>query len=862
MDDDSTDAAKPGFDAGPPLFDIGTVVASRYELRRLLGHGGSARVYAAFDRELKREVAIKILRGDRATDQWLRRFRREVVCARQANSPYLLRVFDLGQSGGLVYLTMELVEGGTAADLLQEDPPIDRILTIAQQVLEALDALHRTGVVHRDVKPSNVLVASDGSVKLGDFGLARFDEPDESMATADETVVGTWSYVSPEQARGYEATPSSDLYAFGVLMYEMLSGSRPFEAPMSIASVVARVFEKAPDVRAKRPEVPRWLARMVSRLLEKDPRDRYGSAAEVLRDLRRKRVRARLRWLPAVAAVVVIACVAGVLLFWQARQASRFDHLADAGSGTVRAYARDGRVLWSRSPALQSLMAMVRMPGGKRLIAAVPDVNVRGDFTLQFFDPQSGAVVRMARLPSAAAMFPQFSPDFGPSVLTAADVSGSGVDRVFVTYVHAHYWPSFTDEFDPRNDRGQILFVGSGHHRIAGFIDVNGDGRKEAIIFGPNNRMGWFNGVAAVPVTRQGANVLGDTAPSFGCSPDEDRTDATTSVLWYALIRRGFTNELLNVQADPVKHILTIPLNGGPPVRLTYDGFLVGSGSRPVAERQAARNRAYVAIREAQKLADERLFTDSVPFARNAVTEAAAAQDALLGEWGQRVLGKDLIDVGSFDEAEAIFRKLLSSSAPSDSCYDAAHEFHRRGQLDRAIRWYRAGLGPGSTVALGRLKYEFLEGEVLALGEQGRWGEAEDAIRTFRRGYPEEMTPDNELQSFVLWRSKGTLPARRIVDPSKPDLQRYWMLEMSYAAGDDPAALLQVADAELQRISGPDVLVQSVRAGLLERLGRHEEALRLARSTWQEARGMTEDPIVRTNLPLVKSRYEQIARAR
>ncbi|MBK6407716.1 MAG: serine/threonine protein kinase [Holophagales bacterium] len=255
---------------GIRLFAAGAAVGSRFEIRSVRGTGGSAVVYSAFDRDLKQIVALKVLRADRTSPAALARLRREVAIARQAASPRLVRVYDIDASGESVFLTMEDVEGGSLRDRLAAGAlPLEETLRIAGEILEGLAVLHGLGIVHRDVKPGNVLLAADGSVKLADFGLARHFEADETRATATDAIVGTVEYLSPEQALGGDLDGRTDLYSFGITLWEMLTGGVPFRRDSAVGTALAHVREPAPPLRSVRPEAPAWLAAYVARLLSK-----------------------------------------------------------------------------------------------------------------------------------------------------------------------------------------------------------------------------------------------------------------------------------------------------------------------------------------------------------------------------------------------------------------------------------------------------------------------------------------------------------------------------------------------------------------------------------------------------------------
>ena len=284
-------------------------------MRGVLGMGGSAVVYEAFDRELKRRVALKVLRTDRTSEASLKRFRREVAIARDAAGSRLVRVFDIGQAGDTVFLTMELVEGESLRELLARGPLApERAVEIGAEVLRALADLHALGIVHRDVKPGNILLATTGEVKLADFGLARHWEGTETRVTETEGLVGTVEYLSPEQALGDLLDARSDLYSFGVVLFEMLAGKVPLRGDSAIGTIVAHIRQEPPDVRKLRPQAPAWLAGVVTRLLAKDRERRYATAADVLADLEARKARRAPRRLRRPLAIGVPAAFLAILL--------------------------------------------------------------------------------------------------------------------------------------------------------------------------------------------------------------------------------------------------------------------------------------------------------------------------------------------------------------------------------------------------------------------------------------------------------------------------------------------------------------------------------------------------------------------
>jgi eukaryotic-like serine/threonine-protein kinase len=266
---------------------IGTLFDGRYKVVRKLGAGGMANVYLAEDQELGRRVAIKILNDRHANDeQFVERFRREAKNAAALSHPNIVSIYDRGEAEGTYYIAMEFLEGRSLKELIvQRGPaPVTVSVEYARQILSALRFAHRHGIVHRDIKPHNVLVDSEGRVKVTDFGIARAGV---SEMTEAGSIVGTAQYLSPEQARGTDVDQRSDLYSLGIVLYELLTGTLPFtgDTPVEIAMKHLSTVPEAPS--ARRPEVPRDLDLIVTRALAKDPLDRYQSAEEMEADLER-----------------------------------------------------------------------------------------------------------------------------------------------------------------------------------------------------------------------------------------------------------------------------------------------------------------------------------------------------------------------------------------------------------------------------------------------------------------------------------------------------------------------------------------------------------------------------------------------
>jgi serine/threonine-protein kinase len=264
---------------------VSQVIANRYELGDRLGFGGMSTVHLAFDRRLERQVAVKLLAEHLADDpQFVSRFRREALAAARLVHPNIVQVFDFGfdEASGRHFIVMEYIRGRSCAELLRDQGklPLDEALFIIDQACRGLEHAHRHGVVHRDVKPGNLLRSDEGTVKLADFGIAKAGE-EASRITQVGSVLGTAAYLSPEQAAGEEATPRSDVYALGVVAYQLLSGRLPYEAQSLTELALRQQRERPPMLDELDPTIPHQIARAVARALELEPERRFQSAAEM-----------------------------------------------------------------------------------------------------------------------------------------------------------------------------------------------------------------------------------------------------------------------------------------------------------------------------------------------------------------------------------------------------------------------------------------------------------------------------------------------------------------------------------------------------------------------------------------------------
>jgi eukaryotic-like serine/threonine-protein kinase len=309
----------------------GTILGGRYEILQALGEGGMGAVYKARDRELDRLVALKVIRPDLARNPAIiQRFKQELILARQVTHRNVVRIFDLGEADGIKFITMEFIEGKDLRSLLLEHKKFspEEAAEIIRQVCLALDTAHTEGVIHRDLKPQNIMRDAQGRIVVMDFGLARSLESDGMTQTG--ALIGTMEYMSPEQGLGQELDQRSDLFTLGLIFYELLTGQVPYKAESALASLLKRTQERAVPISQLDSQMPRVLSNIVAKCLERDPKLRYATAKELLTDLEAwqgKSAAASIRlpavqpwgqdipwvWISVAAVVIVLALTAFLL---------------------------------------------------------------------------------------------------------------------------------------------------------------------------------------------------------------------------------------------------------------------------------------------------------------------------------------------------------------------------------------------------------------------------------------------------------------------------------------------------------------------------------------------------------------------
>jgi Flp pilus assembly protein TadD/predicted Ser/Thr protein kinase len=289
----------------------------RYRVIGQLGKGGMGDVYHAYDGELRADVALKIVRDEQ--DAALERFRREIALARKVTSPNVLRVYDLEEHEGLRFLSMEYVDGEDLGSLMRREKrlPSERVIAIARQVCAGLSAAHAQGVVHRDLKPNNVLIDKHGTVRVADFGLARVIG--DSSLTASGAILGSPNYMSPEQITGDPTDQRSDIYSFGILLYQLLAGETPFQGDSAHAVMAMRLHKPPRPLRELAPDAPSWLAAVIAKCLARAPANRYQTVDEIAKALASSHApppaRAWRRWL-LVGGVAACAGLAIAVVAW------------------------------------------------------------------------------------------------------------------------------------------------------------------------------------------------------------------------------------------------------------------------------------------------------------------------------------------------------------------------------------------------------------------------------------------------------------------------------------------------------------------------------------------------------------------
>ena len=268
------------------MLSKGQKINDRYEIIKNIGEGGMANVYLAQDTILDRKVAVKVLRGDLANDdKFIRRFQREALAVSNLSHPNIVEVYDVGEEDGSHYIVMEYIEGKTLKQLLKkrESLTLTEVIDIMTQLTDGISHAHESYIIHRDIKPQNIMIEDDGRIKITDFGIAM--ALNATQLTQTNSVMGSVHYLPPEQASGKGATIKSDIYSLGILMYELLTGNVPFKGDNAVEIALKHMKDKIPSIRKQDPSIPQSVENIILKACAKNPRNRYDSAKEMHEDL-------------------------------------------------------------------------------------------------------------------------------------------------------------------------------------------------------------------------------------------------------------------------------------------------------------------------------------------------------------------------------------------------------------------------------------------------------------------------------------------------------------------------------------------------------------------------------------------------
>ena len=268
------------------MLSKGQKVNDRYEIIKSIGEGGMANVYLAKDTILERNVAIKVLRGDLENDEkFIRRFQREARSVSDLSHPNIVEVYDVGEEEGQHYIVMEYIEGRTLKQLIQKRGAltVPEVIDIMTQLTDGLATAHEAYIIHRDIKPQNIMILDNGLIKITDFGIAM--TLNATQLTQTNSVMGSVHYLPPEQASGQTATAKSDIYSAGILMYELLTGTLPFRGDNAVEIALKQMKEKIPSIRKQNPLIPQSIENIILKATAKNPKNRYDSIQEMHDDL-------------------------------------------------------------------------------------------------------------------------------------------------------------------------------------------------------------------------------------------------------------------------------------------------------------------------------------------------------------------------------------------------------------------------------------------------------------------------------------------------------------------------------------------------------------------------------------------------
>ncbi len=599
------------------LYAAGTLLAGRFRVECVLGSGAAGVVYGVRDELLDRRAALKVLwQKALPDDPAFQRLRREIQAARPIRSEHVVAVYEMLDVDGRPALLMEWVAGRNLRETLREKGRMgaQEASRIVEQVFSGLGALHALGILHRDVKSSNILVTDDGTVKLADFGLVKGDDLGATL-TADGSAIGTPAYMAPEVIRGEPATVRSDLYSVGVVLFELLTGGLPFEGGSAVEVASKHLSQPPPLDRLKAGDIPRWMKGVVVRLLAKDSRDRFASAGEAAAALQKRHsglwMSRRARRAAAVAAVLAAAIVLGGI--WFARQQGPLRAVCNGKRLDV--LSASGHLLWSRTlpRTLQSACFGDFGPGGTPAVACATTWGKSAQATSDDLTPDANQIYLFDAhgnrfMHWRVTLSPSPENDHYYVTLTSRRVEENRPEMLVAKVQHALWYPSalifynsaaLDKSISPVIPDYQLVY-NSGYITSWKLMDMDRDGVKELIYAGVNNLLYRAVFVAAARIL-----PTPDRQHMFVVSPDVTLAVSTTPI-FYRLVSMGWDYRL-QLKGDAPPFELLRP--GGDPWKLLGEGDLSLNGVSvpPVASDLQRLDRG---LGELCQLRDQHKFAD------------------------------------------------------------------------------------------------------------------------------------------------------------------------------------------------------------------------------------------------------------
>ena len=854
-----------------PADRVGEVLDRRFVLKEYLGGGGFGLVYRARDERMGDDVALKILRHDRLDAGSFERFKREVRLARRVQGDRLVRIFSLEQTPDEIFLTMELVSGETLRDLMRREGRLEfgRALELGREILLCLEQLHQQDVLHRDVKPAKILIDTHGKVRLADFGLARSMSSDP-RSTSDGIKVGSAAYLFPES--GENVGPWSDLYSFGIVLFEMLAGRRPFELEDPVELVKAHLDQPVPRLRDLNPSIPRSTATFVERLLRKQPRDRFPSATDALAELdigstlgkvivRRAGQIFKGPALPIALAATLLTTIGGGI-WWSSRQADPDASQSDLDEflridwhterGRLEGISKGGKTLWSKPPSLGDATLIRTGPNEPPAVAAIfQPLGDYGDLIrheLQILEGSTGKTLQRQAFEVGALGFYNpftsgqgFSDTFGVH-LGAGDIDGDGSDEVFASYLHNPYYPTYVLLFEPKLSRETLIFLASGHHRFGGLIDVDEDGHQDALFVGINNLLGYRRVLAAVALPKPD----GTSAHFVPWSPNSELFDheaGLENLLWYALLPADLRVNQRDLSIDRELRMLRVAANQTQKeIRLGFDGLVWDPDEDRASrvQRNLDRRHAYSLLRRADRM---RRAGRSAAGLADLEEAHALAHGARLTQLAEAIEARRLVLLVELGKIEAAYEgvdRLVEQQRHSwpanakDSLFSVARTLHRSGRLDEAITLYQRLLRLTIEVGEGRQSHEPLQKLLMAHLEKENFEAAREDLEHHCSVDARIRESCTLFSSYAQWRSGA--PAVPVTWHGMNEaVDRLWYLELRAATSEPRESLLEDIGRAIELDTATTAVLWVMTGEALLDLGRSQEAAEAAEralSTW------------------------------